>query len=134
MVVVAAPWEFGWNTPIKEVDLWKYPLRDFGVDHLAMCPVSGIKDSFVKEYESVERIIEEYSHLPLIIVDEKGENDLESFSHPENALYLFGKTTGSVLGFADRGTSLKITTPADKGLLWGHQAASIILYHRWRSQ
>lgn len=131
MVVFAGIWELGWNTPIKEIDLWKYPLREFGVDHLAMTPISGIKDRFVKEYPDIDSIINTYD-LPLIIVDERGEIDLENFTHPENALYLFGKASYSPLHHG--AISLRINTPENKGMLWPHQAASIILYHRWQSQ
>ena len=128
MVVVAGIWEAGWNTPIKELDLWQYPLKDFGVDELAMTPVSGISTNKVKEFHSVEEIIQHYE-LPVIICTEYGETDLEEFKHPENALYLFNRTSGGNLPVVPDHT-LRINTKLNKGLLWGHQAASIILYDR----
>ena len=128
MLVVGAIWEFGWNTPIKELDLWQFPMRDFGVDELAMTPVSGIRSNKVREFHSVEEMIQHYG-LPVVVCDEKGDTTLEEFEHPEDALYLFNRTSG---GHLTGDYSLRIETKADKGLLWGHQAASIILYDRFK--
>lgn len=135
MVVVAGTWELGWNTPIIEKDLWIYPLRDMGVDEFAMTPISGISDKKVKEFSTIDDIINYYSELPLIIVDERGENNLREFSHPENALYLLGKANYSpLISYFSKGTSLKIETPdSDRrnGMLWPHQAISIVLYDKY---
>jgi hypothetical protein len=130
MVVVAGVWESGWNTPIKELDLWHYPLKDFGVDELAMTPVSGIFSNKVREFHSVEDIIQYYG-IPIVICDEKGETSLEDFDHPESALYLFNRTSGGQLP-GKHDYSLRVETKLNKGMLWGHQAASIILYDRFK--
>jgi hypothetical protein len=129
-VVVASIWEYGWNTPIKEFDLWHYPLKDFGVDELAMTPVSGIRlNNKVKEFDSVEELVKHYG-LPVIICTEYGDTDLKDFEHPKDALYLFNRTSGGELPVSPDYT-LRISTQLNKGLLWGHQAASIILYDRF---
>jgi hypothetical protein len=65
MVVVAGMWELGWNTPIKEIDLWRYPLKDFGVDRFYMTPISGIESKKVIELFSAgiilyDRIIQKW--------------------------------------------------------------------------
>jgi len=131
MVVVASIWESGWNTPIKEFDLWYYPLKDFGIDELAMTPVSGIRlNNKVKEFHSVEEIVQHYG-LPIIICTEKGETSLENFKHPKDALYLFNRTSGGELPVKED-FSVRIETKLNKGMLWGHQAASIILYDRFK--
>ena len=49
MIKIAGLWELGWNTPIKEVEQWEFPLRDYGVDEFIMSPVSGISNNAVKE-------------------------------------------------------------------------------------
>lgn len=132
MVVVAAIWEDGWNTPIKEFDLWYYPLQDFGVDEYVMTPVSGILTKKVKEFHTVEEILEKYKELPIILCDINGEQNLEEFKHPKDALYFFGRSSRSIVSSHGAGhQSLKIVTPNNKGTLWGHQAASIILYDRF---
>lgn len=130
MVVVASVWESGWNTPIKEFDLWYYPLMDFGVDEFAMTPVSGARlNNKVQEFHSVEEIIEHYK-LPVILCTEYGKSTLKEFAHPKDALYLFNRTSGGNI-VENPEYSLKIETKLDKGMLWGHQSASIILYDRF---
>lgn len=130
MIVVASIWETGWNTPIKEFDLWYYPLKDFGVDEIAFTPVSGIHiNNKAKEFDSVKAMVEHYN-LPIIVCTEFGDTNLNDFKHPKDALYLFNRTSGGNLPVKSD-YSLKIETKLNKGMLWGHQAASIILYDRY---
>lgn len=129
MVIVAGIWELGWNTPIKEYDLWYYPMRDFGVDEIAMTPISGINKQGIREFDSVEQIVQHYQ-FPLVICDEKGSVELQEFEHPKDALYLFGKANYSPIHFFKDAKSLRIPTVLNRGLLWPHQAANIILYDR----
>jgi hypothetical protein len=128
MVVVAGIWEQGWFDFKTELNLWQFPMRELGVDELAMTPVSGMKTSKVREFRSVDELVQHYS-LPLIIGTEYGECPLKDFEHPQDALYLFNRTSGGSLPVKANYT-LKVETKLDKGMLWGHQAASIILYDR----
>ena len=131
MVVVASIWEQGWFDYKIELDLWYYPLKDFGVDEFAMTPISGIQlNNKVKEFKSVEDMIQHYN-LPVILCTEHGNSTLEEFEHPEDALYLFNRTSGGDLTYL-QDYSLRIITKNNKGMLWGHQAASIILYDRFK--
>jgi tRNA(Leu) C34 or U34 (ribose-2'-O)-methylase TrmL len=141
MVSVAGLWELGWNTPIKEAELWEYPLRDFGVDHLYMAPVSGIRSGYVQEIEELTEIMDQHrATAEIVFVDEKGVTPLAEFQHPENVLYVFGKTSLSpLIAYGKPGDkSIRIETNADKGMLWAHQAATIVLYDRmkktWQSR
>lgn len=129
MVIVAGIWEYGWNTPIKELDLWHFPLKEFGVDELAMTPVSGISTNKVREFHNVEDIIQ-YYEIPIIVCSENGTSTLKDFKHPKDGLYIFNRTSGGELPITPD-YSLKIETTLNKGMLWGHQAASIILYDRF---
>lgn len=130
MVVVAGVWEQGWFDFKTELNLWHYPLRDLGVDEFAMTPKSGLNKREVQEFHSVDEIIQHYD-LPVILCTEYGETTLEEFEHPEHALYLFNRTSGGVI--TNKHThSLRIETKLNKGMLWGHQAASIILYDRFK--
>ena len=140
MVHIIGVWELGWNTPIKEVELWEYPLRDFGVEKFYMTPVSGIQSSSVTEVASMEQLLEEYRKLniPIVFVDEHGTTELKEFTHPETALYVFGKASFSPFkAYAkDKDMSVVIRTEINSGLLWPHQAAAILLYDRenkWQS-
>ena len=49
IVRIAGFWELGWNTPIKEIELWEYPLKDFNVDKFYMTPITGIDSPYVIE-------------------------------------------------------------------------------------
>ena len=130
-IIIAGHWDLGWNTPIMEIDLWKFPLQDFGVSELYMCPISGIQGK-VKERKNIEEVFEENSDHTVIFCDERANTSLINFQHPEKALYVFGKANFSPFLSLKReqDLSIKIDTKENKGLLWGHQAVSIILYDR----
>lgn len=121
-------WEQGWFDFKTELNLWHFPLRDLGVDEFAMTPISGLNNNKVKEFHSVEELIQHYD-LPIIVGTEDGEETLQEFKHPKDALYIFNRTSGGVLPITPDHT-LRIETKLNKGMLWGHQAASIILYDR----
>lgn len=135
MIKFAGVWDIGWNTPIKEIDMWKFQLMDYGYDNLIMTPVSGISNDFVTEYSSLEPVLSEYRALnyQIIFVDEQGENNLEDFTHPvDNAIYIFGKAGFSpYISYNQPGDmSLKIVTKNNQGLLWPHQALTLICADR----
>lgn len=131
MVVVGAEWEFGWNTPIKEYDLWHFPMREFGVDEIAFSPVSGINKKGIREFRSIEEMIDFYN-IPVVLGHENGNTNLVDFKHPEDALYLFGRTSRDLFpAYGHIYPSLRVETPVTKGMIWGHQAASIIMYDRF---
>jgi len=132
MVKVAGVWELGWNTPILEHDLWEFPLREFGVDEFIMTPITGIKKE-VTEFNNIQEVIDANSDLTVILVDERGDETLESFEHPENVLYICGRaSTSPYQSFKSEYRSLRIETPLNKGMIWPHQAMNIILYDRMK--
>lgn len=136
MVIVVGYWELNWNTPIKEVDLWVFPMRDFGVDKIYMMPVSGINNDKIEEVPNISAIFDKYPDFVRVFVDEEGDEELTNFEHPENVIYIFGRVGFSPEKYKrDIDKSLYIETINNKGLLWGHQAATIVLYDRvkkWR--
>jgi hypothetical protein len=137
MIKVAGVWELGWNTPILEVNLWQFPLRDFGVSEWYMAPVSGIANKKVTEIAGINEAIELNPDLTPVYVDELGEEPLKDFEHPEDVLYIFGKAAFSPWASnGKRGRSIRIETAEDKALLWPHQCACLVLYDRmvktWR--
>jgi hypothetical protein len=128
----------GWNTPIKEADLWRFVVQEFAVDLWTMAPTSGIADPGIHEFPTIEAILDEYrgTYTP-VFVDESAEEDLETFQHPESAIYVFGRV-GSAPYRTDRtelDRAVRVRTPTDSGLLWPHQIAAILLHDRntkWR--
>lgn len=135
IVKVAGIWELGWNTPMQEHDLWEYPLQDFGVDQFYMTPVSGIANKKVTEVHELTDAIKANPDLQVVFVDDKADTPLSTFKHPDNVLYILGRTTVSPFISYKRPGDLgvKIETKFDRssgGLLWAHQAISIILYDR----
>lgn len=133
IVKIAGFWELGWNTPIKEIELWEFLLREFGVETFYMTPITGIRSSFVQERASLEEILEENKDFKIVFCDERAEISLVDFKHPSKALYVFGKANFSPLLVykKEKDLAVKIDTVENKGLLWPHQAASIILYDRF---
>ena len=132
-VRIASYWELGWNTPILEISLWEFPLKDFGVekDHLYMSPISGINHK-VNERENLEEILKENEDYTKVFCDERANCSLLNFEHPKKALYIFGRTNFSpFLSLKkENDLSVSIETCGSTGMAWGHQAASIVLYDR----
>jgi hypothetical protein len=129
-VHVAGVWELANSTPTSELSLWGFPIRDFDVDEWYMSPVTGANEG-VTEVENLWDVIVA-SPCTVVFVDEHGDTPLVDFTHPEDALYVLGKTGFSPM-FACRregDLSVRIETPTDKGMLWPHQAISIVLYDR----
>lgn len=134
MITVVGSWEMGWNTPIKEMDLWEFVNKEFNVNAFHMFPASGIFNNNVIESNTLDEV---FAKLPndhvRIFLDENGETDLVNFVHPVNAVYVLGKSGFSPIAGYKRPTdlSVKIATPTNSGLFWPHQALSIVLYDRF---
>lgn len=131
MIKVAGCWENGWNYPLLEYDLYAFPAKEYCVNELIMTPISGI-DKAVRECNSISEAVFLNPTLEPVFIDEDGEEDLSTFNHPKNALYIVGKASYSpwkALGKKHR--SVKIHTPTGKGRIWGHQAMILILQHRY---
>lgn len=133
MIYVAGFWELGWNTPIKEIDLWEHPLKDFGVVNLLMTPISGIENNYIVEKQTFEEILDfvTSNNLTVVYVDEHASTTLREFQHPEDVIYIFGKASLSpFLAYGQENLAVKIETANNTGGFWPHQAASIVLYDR----
>lgn len=133
MIKVAGCWEQGWNTPILEYDLWEMPVREFCIDELIMCPVSGI-DANVTEFEDIPAAMEANKDLVHVFIDEKGGIDLEDFVHPENALYIFGKVSLSTMVAynSNNADTVRVKTPTGLNLMWPHQVLCLLMYDRMK--
>lgn len=131
IVKVLGLWEVGYNYPLLEHDLFHFPMREFGVNQVLMAPISGIK-SKVTEVASIEDGLALCDGLVQVFVDEKGETPLAEFEHPENAVYILGKaSTSTKMHYGAGQKSVRVETPLNSGMLWSHQAISIVLYDRF---
>lgn len=130
-IAVAGTWELGYSVPLSERDLWRYMLQEFQVDKWYMEPISGIYEDRVTEVASLAEVLAT-NELTVVFVDERGETPLREFEHPENALYVTGKSGQSLMPtyIKPGDLSVVIETPENTGLLWPHQALPIILYDR----
>jgi hypothetical protein len=130
MIKIAGIWEIGINTPLIEHDQWDYPLCEYDVDEWIMTPVSGIDGKCV-EYHTIQDAIDDNPDLTVVYVDEKGSEELHNFKHPNDALYIFGRSSQSHMD--PKGITLRIDTLNNGGRLWAHQAACLVLDHRFRN-
>lgn len=140
-VKIASFWELSWNAPIKEMQLWEFPMKEFQVDSLHMLPFTGLErsNSYLTEYENFADLIAANSDSTVVFVDEGATEGLSTFVHPENVLYVFGRTGFSPLTVyenfdGEEHFSVSIETPQNTGLLWSHQAATMVLYDRMLKQ
>jgi hypothetical protein len=130
-VEAAGLWELGWSAPLTEAIQWEMVMHEFGVERLNMAPVSGIDERWIVEYPSMEAILEDRSLTP-VFVDEQAPHTLETFEHPDDALYVFGRVSQSAFPVLGKGhLSVKIPT-VKPGMMWPHQVLAILLYDRSR--
>lgn len=124
---------------------WKFLVRGFELDGIYMTPITGFVEGHrtsedlrdhVIELESVMEAVSINPELVPVLVDECSPNRLQTFEHPEDAIYLFGRTGHSVFG-TWTGESVRVEYPGQlSSYLQPDQAAAIVLYDRmaksWR--
>ena len=86
------------------------------------CAAYGQPFEFVEELPNQKTIV---------IVDENGKIPLEEFEHPEDAIYVFGRTGMDLMQLYPGYLSVRINTPY-KSSLFGCVACGIILEDRKR--
>jgi hypothetical protein len=130
VIEIAGIWEIGRNVPLMEADLWKCALRSYGLKRLNMTPITGIHAPWISEFASVAEILAAYPDHQPVFVDETAALELEDFAHPQNALYIFGRSNYSpFINMAKGHPSFRIECPA-LGMLWPHQCLPMILRDR----
>lgn len=136
MVKLIGIWD-GWNESAAEAELWHFMARDFDVAEVVMAPLTGLKHKAIAEVASVADAIEQARQdgFTVVVLDEKAEQGLPDFEHPDKVAYVFGGAASNPTMVGD--LSVRIPTGLTKGLLWGNQAAAIVLYDRglkWQSR
>lgn len=145
MIQVAGHWELGWNTPIKEIELWNLLLGEWGITNMYIWPVSGIKQHEhnlnLHERDSFKDIINDDGVKGLTRVYFEPYNsfnqkergiDLREFEHPKNVLYIFGSNHfNPVIANKKEGDFVvQIPTIHNRAILWPHQCLAICCYDR----
>jgi hypothetical protein len=143
---VIGHWELSWNSPIKEAELWNMALREFGVADWWMWPVSGIRHSEhrvnLHERESFTAIMDELDQVrpdatrvfleprnPTFPLDSE---DLHTFDHPEDVIYIFGSNhfNPTISNLRPGDLAVTIPTVRNDGVLWPHQCFVTVSYDR----
>lgn len=145
MIAVAGNWELSYNAPIKEAELWNFPLRGFGIPTWYMWPVSGIIHNERKRVELIELptmkdILAETQDLVHVYVEQYNRafkqyvpTDLREFKHPENVMYIFGSAHYNPVTYntmREQDHMVAIPTKGSCGVLWPHQCFVTIMYDR----
>ena len=130
MIEIAASWELAWSSPLTEANLWEMPMSEFGVERLNVTPVSGIRKRWVHEYPTMTDLLNDRPLTP-VFIDEVGKTELRDFEHPEDALYVFGRYSYSPAFNEGRGELTVRIDSAKPGMMWPHQALTVVLYDRF---
>lgn len=143
MVKVLGYWDVWFQHRESEYDIsWRFMLKHFGVEEIILIPNTNtvlklpldFTDSHLSERDNIEEVLKDNPHLTPILVDEGGDVSLKNFKHPENVLYIFGRT-----GFSPKSTlpgNLQsvyiegVDSHIGDALLHPNQACSIMLYDR----
>ena len=118
---------------------WKFLVRGFNLDGIYMAPITGFVEEHrtstdlrdhVIEVQDVMKAVEANPNLVPVLVDECSPNNLQAFEHPQDVIYIFGRTGMSFFG-GWKGKSVSIESP-DKltSYLQPDQAAALVLYNR----
>lgn len=121
---------------------WRFMLKHFGVSQALLAPYTGVveqlpldhTDTELLEVQTLDDALLLNPELAVVVVDENGKAPLSSYTHPADALYVFGRTGRSALEELHwEGDSVFIeneTVARGAGLLHPHQACAIVLYDR----
>jgi hypothetical protein len=143
LVKIAGYWDVWFQHRESEYDIsWRFMIKHFGVNEIILMPnynctnkiPLGISEVSLIEMNNITDVLTQNPNLTPIIVDERGNTPLKNFIHPENALYIFGRTGYNPSDELDwKGQSVfieSIETELGNALLHPNQACSIILYDR----
>lgn len=145
MVKVAGYWDIWYQHKESEYDIsWRFMVKHFGIDEIILMPNNntinkiplGLSEIPLVEMNSISEVLAQNPNLTPIIVDERGNTPLKDFVHPENVLYIFGRTGYNPMDELNwQGQSVfveSVETELGNALLHPNQACSIILYDRMR--
>jgi len=143
MVKVAGYWDVWYQHKENEYDTsWRFMLKHFNVDEIILMPNLNsaelipldYSDTSLIEMDNITQVLEANPDLIPIMIDERGNTPLKDFVHPENVLYIFGRTGFNPMDELNwQGQSVFVeSVQSELGNAWLHpnQACSIVLYDR----
>ena len=106
--------ERGWFEEGTEDSLWTN-----------LCRSAGTRFELVDTLDDVPELVG-----TIVVMDETGDESLENFAHPEDAVYIFGNSGNTGIQQHIRADHVvRIDTPHDCNM-FGISAASMVLYDR----
>lgn len=144
MIKVAGHWELSWNTPIKEAELWNFPLRAYQITEWYMWPISGIKHNewqrvTLHERQTFEEILAENQDIKHVYLEPANRAypsvkpvSLVDYQHPTDVLYIFGSAhyNPALLHQTENDDVVMVPNRENSGVLWPHQVLVALLYDR----
>ena len=141
MVIVAAHWDLSYVSPITEIYMWAWPMRDMKVETLRMTPVSGIKNPersvTLEEFPSCQDMLCA-DELPRVFFEPRTAHQnpnttwLRDYEHPDDCVYVFGSHhyNPSLRHRRPEDPVVTIETPKNNGVLWSNQCMVVVLHDR----
>ena len=139
-------WDRGWFVPQIEYNMWMDLAIAYNVDLVIMIPdlKFSTKNSIgFESYDSIENALSSHPELTKVFLEPKDIADnnnvpsesLTTFDHPKDALYIFGNSAVSNIGFVDVNNDKVVYVPTiNQHQIWSIQVASIVLYDRSKKE
>jgi len=134
MVTILGLWEVLWMEAERtERRLWKQTLQGFGYDQWAMAPVQGGTFTSPVQYPDLASMLAAYPGPKTFLIPPgrvDGSLPLCSYTHPADAIYVFGNTTENLVGHVSEFDEVvSICTPFAPEM-FPSEALAIVLYDR----
>jgi len=129
VITFVGHWEKDWLAPKVELFMWRQLKAAYHVERLVMVPRLLGKRTSVDEFETMDEALADCAGS-FVLLEPTGDTTLAEFSHPEDAVYIFGKAGTNNLKFSGVADTVRIVTPSSVDM-FAINAAAIVLAHRY---
>lgn len=126
MITLVGRWEKDWLEYRVELFIWKQLCAAFKVDRLIMVGKTGNPRITIDQYDTMEDALASCSGT-FVFLEPKGDINLSDFTHPTDAIYVFGNAMNHNLQYD--GSKVRINTPTTTDM-FAFNAAAIVLADR----